>query len=112
MDINGEIIKDDVARGRRRVARQCTTRVIVVVIATEEVFQSNGQSAQGKTGPNRFQETYNIFPDTTWECARTFVNVGAGLLSALPDRSRKSGGCCGDSKCEDSEGLVRVHVRG
>src|SRR6266702_3027783 len=115
--INGETIKDI---ARRRVARQRTTRAIT----TKGVLQNDGQSAEAKTGPNRLQNT----ADTSRSCSGTFVNNGAGLLLALPkrivskgcpkgrrarsvlDRSRKSGGCCGDSECEESEGLVRVHV--
>jgi len=38
-------------------------------------------------------------------CPRVGV---AGLLLALQDRSRKSRACCGDRKCEGSEGLVTV----
>ncbi|KAH9039414.1 hypothetical protein EDB84DRAFT_1477897 [Lactarius hengduanensis] len=56
------------------------------------------------TGSNRLENTSDASPGSG--C------TGASLLLALPekDRSRKSGGCRGSSKCEESESLVRVHV--
>ncbi|KAH9029079.1 hypothetical protein EDB85DRAFT_1968187 [Lactarius pseudohatsudake] len=89
-DRYGETINDNV--------RRITTRAVT----TKDVLQNNGQSAEAKTGSNRLENTSDASPGSG--C------TGASLLLALQDRSRKSGGCRGGSKCEESESLVRVHV--